>query len=336
MKGLLNRYTGIFILLLSQGFCFGQADTLPYRDLKSKIIWFSDLGYASAPFSIFHSFNEDIERLKYRNNIRTVFGFGGSYKWFSLRIAFSLPGNLRPVSRYGNTDQLNFGTEFSIRKVFFDLDLRRYKGYSVQNAFYFDPELNGLNPNDIRSDVVASSFSVNAWYFRNGDFKIQALKGRTAYFKEEVKTWYLKSTMNIFGVFSDSYPIIPELLVQDNHKTSSDFYSAFDMGVIPGYAYVNRFGNWQLGGLAGLGGVLQFNFHEINGILQDQLWLAPRYDIRFIGGYNIDRYFLMLLTDFDNKSIRMKDLRYRQAYYSIRVAAGIRLDKKGKTNKRKK
>lgn len=310
---------------------------MPYKLFKDKIIFFSDLGYASAPFSIFYPFENGVKRLKYRNNFQTVLGLGGSYKWFSLRLAFSLPGSMRPVKDYGNTEQINLGTDFTIRNLYFDIDLRRYKGYAIEKAYFWDNELSQSQPNKIREDIVAASFSIHSWYFKNKDFKIQALKGRTGNYMKEVHTWYIKNGVNIFGISSDSSSIIPfQLQSTNDSKTGSKAYTAFDLGIIPGYAYVNRYKNWQFSGLFGLGAVAQFNFHEVDGKVRDALWLAPRYDIKLIGGYNVDRYFLMLITDFDNKSIKINNLKYRQAYYSIRVAGGIRLDKKEKIKNSKK
>ena len=96
------RISVIYLFVLTSFFVAGQdnsIDTLPYRSFKEKIVWFGDLGYASAPFSIRYPFNDSISKLKYRNNIRTVLGFGMSYKWFSLRLAVSLPGYLKSPSR---------------------------------------------------------------------------------------------------------------------------------------------------------------------------------------------------------------------------------------------
>jgi hypothetical protein len=304
---------------------------------KHKIIYFSDLGYASAPFSMLYPFESGIKRVKYRNNFQTVLGLGGSYKWFALRLAFSLPGSMRPEKDYGNTEQLNLGTDFTIKNVYIDIDLRRYKGFAIQKAYFWDNTLTASEPNDIRADLLAASFSIHSWYFKNKDFKIQALKGRTGNYHKEVHTWYIKNGLNIFGISSDSLSVIPaELQTVDDSKTSSNGYTAIDFGLIPGYAYVNRIKNWQFSGLIGLGAVAQFNFHEVNGQLRDGLWLAPRYDIKIMGGYNVDKYFVMLITDFDNKSIKMNNLKYRQSYYSIRIAGGVRLDKKEKEKKRPK
>jgi hypothetical protein len=54
------------------------------------------------------------------------------------------------------------------------------------------------------------------------------------------------------------------------------------------------------------------------------LGIAPRFDMRIMGGYSSDERFFFLVTDFDNKSIRFNELNYRQFYYAIKFVAGFR------------
>jgi hypothetical protein len=328
-----NSFLSLFLL------CFvlngrAQVDSLPYKSFKEKIVWFADLGYASAPFSIKYDFANGEERIKYRNNFRTVLGFGGAHKWFSLRLAISLPGNVLPVSTYGKTEQFNLGVDFTLKKVFFDVDFRNYRGYAIKNAHIWNDSLSPETPNDVQARMNAANLSFNAWYFHDKDFKMSAIRGKTGHYTRELHTWYLKSTMNFFGVGNTGAAVIPiQLIDSSSSKTSSSIFSAFDIGVIPGYAYVNKINNWQFSGSFGLGPVVQTKFYEVNGNTRSFIGLAPRYDIRLIGGYNVEKYFVMLVTDFDNKSIGFNDLKYRQSYYSIRIVSGIRLDKKEKKKK---
>jgi hypothetical protein len=307
-----------------------QSDSLPYRSFSENVVFFGDLGYASAPFSVFNDFPGDLERIKYRNNFRPIIGVGIAYKWFSLRVSSSLPVEMRSEQLYGKTKQMNLGVDFTIKKTFIDLDLRNYQGYAIENAYVWNDSLDENNPNDIQNRMNAASFSANVWYFNNEHFKMQAIRGRTGYYTKPTHTWYLKNTLNFFGVGNNESPIIPiELSNLNNTKTLAKIYSAIDIGTIPGYAYVNRIKNWQFSGSFGFGPVIQAKFYSANGNTRGFLGLAPRYDLRLIGGYNTDKYFVMLITDFDNKSIRFNELKYRQSFYYIRFAAGYRfLEKK--------
>jgi hypothetical protein len=319
---------------LSTHFSNAQSDTLPYRSFSEKIVLFSDIGYSSAPFSILYPFSQEINKIKYRNNFRPVLGLGAAYKWFSARLAVSLPLQVKPTELYGRTEQVNLNVDFSIKKWFIDLDLRNYRGYAVMNAFLWSDSLNADKPNDIKRRMNATSLSVNAWYFNSAHFKMNNVRGIKGHYVQPVHTWYIKNTLNIFGVDNALDPIIPEVLGDSlSSRTFANVYSAVDLGVIPGYAYVNRIKNWQFSGSLGFGPVVQGKFYGVNGNVRGFLGLAPRYDLRLVGGYNRENYFVMLITDFDNKSIRFNDLKYRQSYYNIRISAGVRLNRKKSKDK---
>lgn len=75
---------------------------------------------------------------------------------------------------------------------------------------------------------------------------MSALKGKTAHYNKEVKTWYIKNSLSIFGVGNGTQSIVPSQLVDTlNSKTETNVISSVDFGFIPGYAYVNKIKNWQ-------------------------------------------------------------------------------------------
>ena len=156
---------------------------------------------------------------------------------------------------------------------------------------------------------------------------MSALRGIQAHYKEPVHTWYIKATMNVFGVDNNGSSILPiAILETDNDETQASTLSAFDFGVIPGYAYVNRVKNWQFSGWLGLGAVVQSKFYfsdENRGFLG----LAPRYDIRLLGGYSSKKFFTFVVIEFDNKSIRFSDLKYNLNSHSIKIVGGLRFGK---------
>ena len=315
----------VFILIGKPN--FSQSDSLPYEVYKNKIVVYSDFGYTTAPFSIKFNNQDKYEKLKYRNNYKTIVGFGVCYKWFALRLSLALPGSDHNEIKYGKTTAYNLGFDFTIKKMFCDVDLRNYKGYVIKNSYKWDSSYNIQNPNEIKP--------INAWYFHNKHFKMQAVRGKTAHFTRRVHTWYIKNTLNIYGVGNGSNNIIPTILYDSlNSKTKASAYSAFDFGIIPGYAFGNRINNWQFTGLLGLGGVIQNKFYTIDNYQRSFLGLAPRLDIRFIGGYSIPRFFVFVVTDFDNKSINYSSLKYNQTFYSIKLVGGIRFD--NKEDKKKK
>lgn len=315
------------IFLLIQTYSISQTDTSAYTKFSKNWVWFSDFGFNTGPFSLkYKDENGDKVNLKYRNNIRPSLGFGFNYKWLSLRISFPILGDFKPVSKYGKSNLFNLGFDFAFKKTYFEFSFFNYKGYSLLDANRFDTTLTNEFPHAILNDVNNVSFSIHSWYFHNKQFKMSPLKGKTALYNKEVQTFYLKSTMNIHGVGNNG-AIIPELVQNiNNSKTSATTISAFDFGAIPGYAYVNRKNNWQYSAMIGFGPVLQAKFYIIDGTTRTVFGLAPRYDIRFVAGYNKPRYFVMLQTNFDNKSIRFTDLKYVSSFYSIKIVGGIRLN----------
>tara|TARA_B110000046_G_scaffold107294_1_gene114695 strand:+ start:8796 stop:9788 length:993 start_codon:yes stop_codon:yes gene_type:complete len=297
------------------------------EDFKNKKVFYLDVGYNSAPFKIDSPYGNESVTLKYKNNFKTLLGIGFAYKWFHLRIGFPVFNYIKPVEEWGATNQFNVGLNFTIRKFFFDLDFKTVQGYAVKNYASLDSSFVSMNtPQRLFPEIRTTNFSLNGWYFNDRDFKMSALRGMQAHYNKPVHTWYVKGTMNIYGLDNNEKTIIPtELSELNNDKTQASTLSAFDFGLIPGYAYVNRIKNWQFSGWLGIGGVIQSKFYVFSKGTRGFLGLAPRYDIRLLGGYSDKKFFAFFVTEFDNKSIRFSDLKYNLNFYSIKIMAGIRL-----------
>ena len=315
---------------------FAQEDSLVIANFRERKVVFADLGYTTAPFFVRYPYSSEIGKLAYKNNFRLFLGLGFAYKWFSMRIGFPILSSFRSEDKYGKTKQFNLGLDFSFKKIYYDFEFKSVLGYSIQDAYRWDSTLTQEKPNLNQSSTGTLNFSLNAWYFGDKNFKMNALIGKRAHYIQRVRTWYVKGTINIFGADNNGVPIIPEALQNPaNSKTLASTLSSFDFGIIPGYAYVDRIKNWQFSGWIGLGGVIQSKFYTISESPRGFLGLAPRYDIRLMGGYSKPEYFIFLLTDFDNKSIRFSDLIYRQYFYSIKIVGGYRFPEKVKKNKKR-
>lgn len=324
-------YSGCF-------FAQEQNDSLPYRRYYDHPVVYSDLGFNSAPVTIAHTYPNGLKRLRYKNNMSAVWGFGVAYKWFALRFGITVPGTLKSVGHFGKTRYYDLGVDFSVKRWFVDLDLHSYSGFAIKDAYRWNDTLSQLHPHDIRPDINATSISINGWYFHSGDFKMTAFRGKTGAYTRDIRTWYLKSTFNIHTISSDNQtPLIP-LELQDSliTKTQSNAFGAVDLGVVPGYAYVKRWKSFQAGAMGGLGLVIQSKLYSSDGYIRGFLGLAPRYDFKFIAGYNLPRWFVMFVSDFDNKSVRFGKLSYRQTYYSVKLVAGYRFNKPKKTVKQER
>ncbi len=309
---------------------FSQKDSVSVTNYRNNFVFYNDIGFNTAPFNIETIHNKLPIKAKYRNNIHDFYGIGCNYKWFSLRFNIQLPGSIKPAKNYGNSKYFHLGFDFTYKKVFFDVDFYRYRGFALIDAFEYNPsKFNNDNPNDIQSNLVTKSFSINMWYFHKKNFTISAIRGKTAVFNKLAYTWYLKSTINSFGLNNDDSPILPNYLFDlNNTKTSAYAIRAFDIGLVPGiaFAYVKNY--WNCSVLAGYGAVIQEKSFHTNQNGRYFIGLAPRFDIRVMGGYNTPSWFLMLHTDFDNKSIEFSSLKYSQTYLSIRLVGGYRFKSK--------
>lgn len=324
----------IFLFTLSSSSLFSQnKDSSAYTLYKDRIVVYSDLGFNSAPFRLKDNYNFGVGKIKYKNNIRAVLGLGIAYKWFAFRLGIAIPGQIRPVSRFGKTDYFDLGVKFSIKKLFFDIDVRNYKGYAVKDEYKWNDSLSSLNPNGIYSSMHSISASINAWYFDSKDLNMRAVFGKVGHYEKEVQSFYLKTSINYFGITNGINPVVPVLLSDSSNLQNADAIAAFDFGFVPGYTYVNRINNWQFAVFGGIGGVVQTKFYSRHGQTRGFLGVAPRFDFRLIGGYSKPKYFLLLATDFDNKSIKIQEFKYNQLYYNVRIIAGLRIVKKKKGNR---
>lgn len=327
MNKLVQHFFLLSVIVFTSFRAFGQNDTiLPYELYDDKLVLYTDLGFNSAPSSIIYPFNSTVEKLKLRNNYNALLGLGFSYKWLSFRFSFAVPGASRAKSRYGTSNYYNFGFDFSLKRFFFDVDLQGNNGYAFKNAYKWNDSLNKLKPNIIREDLSTFSFSLNTWHFFNDRFKMQPFRGSTGAYTKDIQSIYLKYTFNVYSIYSDEKSIIPVQLIDTNNtKTISSGVGAIDLGILPGFAYVKRLNDFQIGAMGGFGVVVQSKFYRYGENLRNFIGLAPRYDLKLIAGYNKPKYYVMLVTDFDNKSIRFNNLIFRQTYYSLRLVGGIRL-----------
>jgi opacity protein-like surface antigen len=320
-------YFLIFFLACFSSCSFAQEkDSLPYEKYHKRLVLYADFGWSTAPMSISYPFINGIKNVKYRNNFNPVLGFGFSYKWMSLRFGVTLPNSIRSKNKFGKTKYYDLGFDFSFRNMFFDVDFHQYIGYSMKDAHRWNDTISPSEPNLIREDINAASFSINAWQFWNNHFKMAAFRGKTASYQRDVKTFYLKYTVNYHGISSNQALLPIELHDTTESKTSSNAIAAFDIGVVPGYAYVRRWRMFQFGIMGGVGLVLQSKLYTFDATTRSFLGLAPRVDLRVIGGINKPKYFIMFVSDFDNKSIAFNDFTYKQTFYNLKLVGGIRLN----------
>ena len=305
-----------------------QSDTLPYNLYKERFVIKSSIGYNTAPFSIRGNFGEGKEVLKYRANMNAILGLGFAYKWLNLNLNFTLPGYLKNTEEFGETQYFDFNIKFDVKRWHFLLDVHNYSGFSLIDAIRFSDTLTTTGvSNQVKPNMQTASGSIHAYRFKNKAFKIKPALGVVGNYKEEVSSFYVKYTLNLHAIASPDGLFPYQYLSDERSIVRSTMMSAFDFGAVPGFVYMNNINGWQYGGVAGLGLVMQTKFYQFDNTTRGFLGLAPRYDFRLFGGYNVENWFCTLDIQFDNKSIRFNDIRYRQNYYYVRLLYGYRFKK---------
>ena len=290
-----------------------MAQNSALESFRQSPVMYADLGYTVNPFRIDYPFSAQQSSLAYKNNFSPFLGLGFAYKWFHLRVGFPVIGNLRPADKFGKTTQYNFSYDVTYKGVWYDFEFKSTFGYALKQ------------PQQTLPDTYSFNIMANGWYFKNTDFQMNGLLGKRAHYNQQIFTWYFKGTLNYFGSENRSGGLIPApLQIQQQDLTNATKLQALDFGAAPGLAYVNRKNNWQIGGWAGVGPVIQFKEYETPEYSKIRLGLAPRFDLRLMGGYSSDEKFFFIVTDFDNKSIRFDDFKYRQNYFALKFVAGYR------------
>jgi len=304
-------------------------EILPYQMFKSRFIIYADLGFRTAPFSISDNYGMGVEKLKYRNNFKVVLGIGFSYRWLSLRVGFSLPGNTLSAAKYTNTEYFDIGLKFNIKQAYCSIDLRNYLGYGIKDAYKWNDSLDLQTPNQLMHSVRSVNISANVWFFKDKKFNMRAALGKKGHFTGESKTWYFKGILNFFGTGNDHGSLVPQNLTDSiSDRQNANTVGALEVGFVPGYVYANRINNWQFSIFAGLGGVIQSKYYTRGDKSKSHLGIAPRFDFRLIGGYSKPGFFVLLTGTMDYYSLQIEQLSYHQFYYDVKLVSGFRIQTK--------
>lgn len=315
----------LFFLIVQHS--FAQNDSLPYSDYKDKIVVHTSLSYHDAPFNFKSNFG-NFKKLKYRANLNLIHGIGIAYKWFALNINYKIPSYLRNTEDYGKTKYFDLGFQFNLKSWYFRVDFHDYKGYGIKNAANISDTLPRSPSNFYLNDELQSLLiGINAYHFFNHNLRMKAATGIRGRYTQPAHGFYLRLTTNLNVITAPNGLIPYEYLDTDPSIHSAKTISSFDVGAIPGYAYINNIKGWQFGVFAGLGGLIQVKSFKYGDQNRSFLGFSPRIDLKVQAGYNVDNWFLMLTSSVDQQRMNFSNLTYNQVYYYVRLTYGYRFTK---------
>ena len=334
MKPIISIFLFLFALQ-SPVFC-SVDDTLAKDDVcyelfKDKFIVYFDRGINAAPFDIMNDFNKGQPTLNYRNNVQPTLGFGIGYRGIGVRVGFALPVYLQPTETAGKTDYFDIGLKVNYKQLFFAGHVRKYKGYYIENVPEWNDSLASNNLKDIRPSLESFGVSLNLYYFKSKRFNYQCSNGILGHYQGRAGTWYFKATSNVFRIRDNEKGIIPAEMHDTIDVNNATEIGAIDLGLVPGFAFATRKRSWQFSFLIGLGGVVQNKYYKFDGRTPNEIFLAPRMDLKVITGISKPKFFVLLNMDFDIKSMTIDKLTYQQTFYNFQIATGLRFNTKKAT-----
>ncbi len=113
--------------------------------------------------------------LLFKPNDPLNIGFGFTYKWLGINMAFNLPFINNDDHIYGKTKRFDLSTHIYGRKLIFDLSFQWSKGYYLANPSGIIPGWNNGDPYPSRGDLGVTSFGAAGYYvFNYKKFSYQA------------------------------------------------------------------------------------------------------------------------------------------------------------------
>ncbi len=324
----------VFLFILFSRFSFSQEiDTIPFNSYKDRIVAYADIGSNSSHFTLQDNFNLGVNKLHFKHNIKTILGVGFSYKWFAIHLGFALPGNLKSTSKFGNSKYFDLKLRGTYKQIYYYAGLRSYRGFYLKNEYEWNDSLTSFQPNGIYPNLSSSSIEIDVWYFISKKFDMHAVLGRVGNYKRFAQTIYFKNSINAFNINNKSESIIPSALSDSTDRMNANSMGVIELAFIPGYAFVNRFKNWQYSAFGGVGVAFQSSYYIKDKVSRSFTGLAPRFDFRLSYGYNVSDYFIFIEGNYNLRSVKIQSLQYNQSFFNARLIGGYRF--KTKSSKRK-
>ena len=192
--------------------------------------------------------------IEYEPNSSLNLGFGFTYKWFGLNLAFNFPFINNDDDIFGKTKRFDLQTSIFSRKYVVDLFFQYYKGYYVANPTIIDPGWLPGDPYPIRSDIRSTSLGGTFNYiFKHNKFSYRAAFNFNERQKKSAGSFLAGGGVLIYNLLSDS-GLVPKQLFPDSVEAINiDGVKINSLYGLGGYAHTFVIRNWYFTLSLGLG-----------------------------------------------------------------------------------
>jgi len=193
--------------------------------------------YTIRKFRTYALKNQELDlKMKFEPNGQTNIGFGFSYKWMVLGLAFSSPFVNKDNSTYGETKRFDF--QVNLLSKFYGISsyYQKYQGFYLSNPQDFMDWQQPYFPTI--GDIQCTSFGLSLFYwFNNRNFSYKAAYLRNEVQQKSAGGFILGTYTDVDVVYAPSGFIPNEL--PDSLSNIFDFqgYSTAVLGLSFGYAY---------------------------------------------------------------------------------------------------
>lgn len=297
--------------------------------------WIVDVatGFNSTHLSYTLNYN-NLKKVDMIPNTPFVLQTGIHFLGVRLGLTFKLPVNTLNVNEYGKSNYFNLDLAFAIKRVNFAFDIKYFQGFafldqqSVDTAFI--PTKHGIHPN-----YATATTGLHMRYFLKKNFNLKAAQGIVGDFKRSTFSPYIYGYIGGISVNNDRNFLLADFQRTDSIDNSNAIQiGSFELGTIPGVAYVYRKDWFQGAALLGFGPLLQVKSYETPTNSRGFLGLSTRTDLMLIVGVQKTKWFLNLSGEFQFRRINIKNIKFQEYFFDVRLVAGYRFKEKPKKNKK--
>jgi uncharacterized protein DUF4421 len=267
-------------------------------------------------------------KIEYSPNFQLNTGIGFNYKWLGLGFAFKAPLVNDDDDKFGKTTSFDIQANIYSKKIIVDLNYLYYQGFYLSNAEkLYDIEKLDTFPS--RGDITSASIGGSFYFIVNGDkFSYKSAFINNEFQKESAGSLIFGSFISLYGMSVDSTVIPIEFRDSINANLHVKAANGFNIGTSFGYVhtFVTKDNFFITAGLVpGLG--LQSNVRELatGEILENEIGLALKVQVRLAFGYNRDKHFGVISLVNDTYAITDEEnqiLNY--GFGNVKITFGLR------------